>query len=97
LSRNDAVGSATVAARKAGNSRIVLSVALAGVPPANSMTIFQDQNGAESDTEMVFGGTPKTAVGTTALPKSIESFGLRALSAFDQPNAFPGKLIVSPD
>src|ERR1700722_3580925 len=47
--RNDAVGSATV------------SVALAGVPPANPLTISSTPNGAESDTAKVFGGTPETA------------------------------------
>ncbi|HEX3988333.1 MAG TPA: hypothetical protein VHZ30_02805 [Verrucomicrobiae bacterium] len=80
LSRNDAVGSATVAARKAGLSRIVPSVALAGVPPANSTTIPPTPKGAESDTEKVFGETPKTAVGTTALPKATESFRLGRVS-----------------
>ncbi|HEX3988880.1 MAG TPA: hypothetical protein VHZ30_05575, partial [Verrucomicrobiae bacterium] len=68
LSRNDAVGSATV------------SVALAGVPPDNSMANSPTPNGEESDTERVFGGTPKTAVGTTALPKATESFRLISLA-----------------
>jgi hypothetical protein len=77
LSRNDAVGSATVPARKAGLSRIVPSVALAGVPPGKSMTVSPIRNGAESHIENVFGGTPKTAVETTALPKTTKSFRLR--------------------
>jgi tetratricopeptide (TPR) repeat protein len=41
------------------------------------MTISPTPKCAESDTERVFGGTPKTAVETTALPKATESFRLR--------------------
>jgi hypothetical protein len=66
LSRNHEVGSATV------------PVALADVPPAKSMFISTTRIGAKSETERVFGETPKTAVGTTALPKATESFWLRS-------------------
>ncbi|HEX3988748.1 MAG TPA: HemK/PrmC family methyltransferase [Verrucomicrobiae bacterium] len=74
LNRNPAMGSATVAARKAGISRIVPSVALAGVSPASSKTISSTSNKPESDKAKVFGGTPKTAVETTALPNATETF-----------------------
>jgi hypothetical protein len=58
LSRNDSdrFGSATV------------PVALAGVSPASLTVIPTSPISGEAATEELFGETPKTAVGTTALP-----------------------------
>jgi hypothetical protein len=60
-----------------GSATVPLS--LAGVMPGNSMMISRTPNGAKSNTANVFGGTPKTAVETTALPKATESFRLSQL------------------
>src|ERR1700722_16017336 len=76
ISRNNAVGSATV------------SVALPGVPPANPLMISSTPNGSGSDTAKVFGETPKTAVETTALPKATASLRLSvpAFTAYLEPD-----------
>jgi hypothetical protein len=46
------------------------------------MTISPTPNGAGPDTERVFGRTPKTAVGMTALPKATESFRLERFKKY---------------
>ena len=63
---SDFLGSATV------------PVALVGVSPASRTLMLPTPLGAGSKDGRVFGETPKTAVGTTALPKATASFRLRA-------------------
>ena len=51
-------------------------VALAGVSPASLRRLLSFPTLEPRRTARVFGETPKTAVGTTALPKANESFPL---------------------
>ena len=71
--RSDALdlGSATV------------SVALAGVPPAIRRCLDQSPIDGVSPGIDVFGGTPKTADETTALPKANESLAKWRVSSGD--------------
>jgi hypothetical protein len=65
-SRNDSVGL----------GRATVPVALAGVSPASLARILPTPIGTGYNDGRVFGGTPKTAVETTALPKATASFRL---------------------
>ncbi len=87
LSRNDAVGfgSATV------------PVALAGVSPDSSTDLWRSPFGEMSFARRVFGGTPKTAVETTALPKSNCIVPAKDAPGENRPRGMSAKLKVKVD
>jgi hypothetical protein len=72
LAQDDAVRTKTRPAEK----RTISSGALAGVPPASRLPADEPPFSASLQGADVFGETPKTAVETTALPKTIASFQL---------------------
>jgi hypothetical protein len=65
ISRSDARRDSSV-----GFGSATVPVALAGVSPASRAMRQPARKGERPQPETVFGGTPKTAVETTALPKA---------------------------